>query len=554
MASNNGGNNPPIPIGGGATGAMFQGTDQTPIPLSAIAAPAAPTVAEAAPHAGVLNTLDPYFYQQFVALSNFTWATSQAPGTLLWSSPITPTRAHVNLQYLARMYNIWVGGLDYQVKVAGTGFHAGAIAIVRLPPNINPSKISSVQQFTMFEYTVIDPKTLEAMSKSVCDQRPIHYHYVNDDIELPNSIGGYLAIYVLIQLNTSSTGTAQIDLQVFNKASLDFALLQIVPVTLPELAPPAPTFFDTLWDAAGSQLDPYTLDNIEDVFIQVKNPPPTEVRLEDRSCGLVSMRTGEYIGEPIVQSSDALDIFTTGPTSGYFCNSTGTRTPKNFLLSTRVVYNAVAKDSASNTTYLLTLNGNGALDMTTTGFTQAGSQVNFASGRRLNVNYLIPRDFIQSANAYKAVPPVRDECFIGFRANVEFIAFQPASTSVQTTSVALTTTTISGILANTTYRMPFGQCALLQVVDREFNLPVLFIKMYKEGYFAAASVATNISVRLADYRLQFVGYLRETDPIPGQTSAMQQTLLTRQMQYQYERLSRMQISDGSSSSSSSSGH
>jgi hypothetical protein len=77
--------------------------------------------------------------------------------------PITPLRANNIISYLAGIFNAWNGGLEYQAKVAGTGFHAGALGIARIPPNIDPTTLKTVSQFTAFEYSVIDPKTLEAI-------------------------------------------------------------------------------------------------------------------------------------------------------------------------------------------------------------------------------------------------------------------------------------------------------------------------------------------------------------------------------------------------------
>lgn len=187
-----------------------------------------PPSEEAATHTGAFNTIDMYMRMQFLALASFRWSTEQNPGTLLWSTPITPKLSHQFIRHLSEMYNTWVGGFDYNIKVCGTGFHAGAIAIVRLPPNIAPNTVTSPADFTAFEYMIIDPKTLEVVTEHIIDQRRWMYHYMNDTGV--DSIGGYIAAYVLVPLVTSSTGATQINVQVLTRPSMDFNFFQIKPL------------------------------------------------------------------------------------------------------------------------------------------------------------------------------------------------------------------------------------------------------------------------------------------------------------------------------------
>lgn len=55
------------------------------------------------------------------------------------------------------------------------------------------------------------------------------YHYTSDT-QTPDGIGGHIAVYVLVQLNTSSTGSQQIALQVLTRPSQDFNFFQIRPI------------------------------------------------------------------------------------------------------------------------------------------------------------------------------------------------------------------------------------------------------------------------------------------------------------------------------------
>lgn len=153
-------------------------------------------------------------------------------GTLLFSKPIHPSASHQYLAHLSRMYNAFGGGIDFSVKVCGTGFHAGALMIVRIPPNLKPEKISSLQDLTAFEYLVIDPKCLEVVSETVIDQRNVMFHWMPLDLENRQTFGGYFCIYVLVPLNTSATGSSQIALQVFERPSRMFNFIQLRPLDL----------------------------------------------------------------------------------------------------------------------------------------------------------------------------------------------------------------------------------------------------------------------------------------------------------------------------------
>ena len=76
------------------------------------------------------------------------------------------------------MYNAFAGGFQFSLTIAGTGFHAGKLMVVRLPPNIHPTSLRRIQDVGAFPYYIIDPKTLETIVKSAMDQRDVMYHYL----------------------------------------------------------------------------------------------------------------------------------------------------------------------------------------------------------------------------------------------------------------------------------------------------------------------------------------------------------------------------------------
>jgi len=190
-----------------------------------------PSSEEAMVHAGQVNTIDVSIRMQYIATAMFPWTSAQAPGTLLWTNTIHPKNSNEWIQHLSEMYNVWAGGFDYKFKVCGTGFHAGSIAFVRLPPNIRPESVTAPSQFTCYEYVVIDPKTQDGICEFIMDQRRFAYHYVEDDSNDKDAIGGHVAAYVLDPLVTSSTGSNNINIQVFHKPSEQFIFDQLKHIT-----------------------------------------------------------------------------------------------------------------------------------------------------------------------------------------------------------------------------------------------------------------------------------------------------------------------------------
>jgi hypothetical protein len=135
----------------------------------------------------------------------------------LYSCPIHWSQYNPIIQQLCSIYNCHQSDADFGVKVAGTGFHAGALAFCRIPPNIDPLTVASPRDFTIFEWELIDPKKLELEGVDVMDQRNVMYHYNPLDLKNPETFGGYFAIFVLMQLATSSSGNQQISVMVLNK-------------------------------------------------------------------------------------------------------------------------------------------------------------------------------------------------------------------------------------------------------------------------------------------------------------------------------------------------
>lgn len=212
--------------------------------VSALGTPG-PKPGEVVVHTGQKNSLDFSIDRQFIPIDTFIWSTTQPRGTLLWQSPVHPSRVNPLVAYLSGIYNTWGGGIEFNFKVAGTGFHAGSLAFVRIPPNRRPQQFSTPTEWGAFEWVAMDPKTLEVLSLDIMDQRQLNFHYMKLDESDPTSFGGWIACYVLIPLNTSSTGTQQIAVQAFSRPGSTFTMNQLIMPTISEPENPRPALLES---------------------------------------------------------------------------------------------------------------------------------------------------------------------------------------------------------------------------------------------------------------------------------------------------------------------
>jgi hypothetical protein len=490
------GNNPPMPetIGEKATGSVFSSTDMSALDQPAIAGPRAPTI-EGPRHANV-NTGDimTYLKSQHIAVNRFTWTTSQLPGTLLYSTPITPIRANNIVSYLSGIYNAWNGGLEYQAKVAGTGFHAGAIGLVRIPPNIDPTALKTVEQFTAFEYNVIDPKTLEAVSKDISDQRPIMYHYVSDDFTNPNNIGGHFAIFVILQLNTSSTGTNQIDVQVFNKLAPDFRFIQVIPPNIPSIPPTDIAKWSTLFQTPALHLSPVLRTPIGTVTFQ------TAATTSSANTGLVSL-AGTAVGSPSYLENTVINninylgflFYATSATNLIPVLNSPTQFNRNVTITgtTAQQFTNVIGGNISTSSNSIVLNAAN----TVTGATVAAYYIAspfFATGSTITYPGVVP------------LAPLAGESLVTFETT--FQSGGPKS--------FLTTTYFEQTFKTGRFIIAGNEAVILQLSSKASGLPIGYLKLYYNGYFTTNAVTTAVTLDLADLQTTFVGYVSSSTPIP----------------------------------------
>jgi hypothetical protein len=513
----NGGNNPPIPemVGEPATGAVFSSTDIMKLDQPAIAGPRANNI-EGFRHANVAQSgIMSYLKSQHLAFQRFSWSTSQLPGTLLLNVPITPLRANSIISYLSGIYNCWNGGLEYQAKVAGTGFHAGALGLARIPPNIDPTTLKTVEQFTAFEYSVIDPKTLEAVSKDISDQRPVMFHYMSNDFANPNNIGGHFVIFVLLRLNTSSTGTNQIDVQVFNKLAPDFNFIQVIPPAITGVVPTDTLKWSTLFETPNLHLSPVLKTPISTITFQANT------YTSSANCGLVSLA-----GSPIGSSSYLENTIINNVSILGFLFYATTATNLIPVLNSPTQYNRNVQINGNSPPQFNSIFTNLNPILATSNVVPLNAATTTANAAPGGYYVLGPiagnQTFSVTYPGVTAIVPPSGESLVTFETNYQ--SGGPES--------HLTTTFFEQVFKTGKFIIAGNEAVLLQLSSKSSGLPIGYLKLYYNGYFTTNSVLTAVTYDLNDLSVTFLEYVSAASPFPSLNLSMltsRQQLQMRQM-------------------------
>lgn len=476
-----------------------------------------PSPIEAVTHIGEANSIDPYFYQQNIHAATFTWNTKDPPGKLLWYVKLAPQEMNKGLAYLSKLYLTWVGDFLLTFKLAATSFHAGNFVVVSLPPTVHPESLAGKKDYTFYPWAAMDPKTYEIVSFVGRDKRPLAFHYV-DGMDMGNDsldIGGYIAAYVDLQLNTSATGSQAIQIQVWSKLAQNFRFSYIRPPTtsvVPAqiLVPPvldhylhfgesfhfslssAPTYPENLvvLPAALKQLTTggYNTSNLYGSMANSKfsldEPVPAYESWEIKVLGDHT--------EPDVTVQILKPMWQWEPTNWF---------PVGQRSATRKAANVTIKKSDSKDLPLYTLT-----------FDQAFSTLK-DDDRLYTTNSVAgagPCQWVDNGLA----PPIDGESFLVFGAH------DPKLYSIQTE--ALTGIFFTGMLKQW---VPEGQCALFLLVDTVESLPLSFVKLYSEGFFTTAASTDEVLYEFKDMKLEFYGFINRTTPMPARSPEMSRNKL-----------------------------
>lgn len=470
--------------------------------VSALGNPAGPPQ-EIPAHTGQMNGFDPKIHMQWVPIDTIIWSVNQPSGVLLWKRPIHPSFSNPLLSYLAGIYNTWGGNLDYRFKVAGTGFHAGAIAIVRIPPNRKPEEFQTPQAWGAFEYMVIDPKTLETESVGVSDQRPIAFHYFPFKQDDSYTFGGWIAMYVLIPLNTSATGSQQIAIQAFNKPGDNFQYSQLIMPASNEIANPFPPQYQ-------SYFEDFDLNNITTApcitsYIAIE-PDSLKETFFVANCYKVD-------GSPMSQYASA----TPSPVDTTIDAALQGRVIKLDKLEIQLLQDYISilvpNKSAMGLCGLQT--GDKAI---AEGFENVEVVVAYGNSVVWDVNQTASKVKEDSQVGIlftegKLDDKYKDNVYAASIEGESIIHFRDATKKIPSVqNRRLTQLFKSGKLK----RMFFSNtCALFTMVSVDEGLPLGQVKLYYEGFFTARSTKSQVLLDADKIKFEFSGYIARTDPIPG---------------------------------------
>ncbi|APG77432.1 hypothetical protein 2 [Hubei picorna-like virus 71] len=515
----------PQPTAESAPAEVFESTQAAPhtTTVSGIGNSGAPP-AEITQHTLAHNNIDNYFYTQFIFLDKFTWTTQNVAGTMLWSMPLHPRAFCKELAYLSAIYNTWGGGIEINFKIAGTGFHAGALAFARIPPNIDPSTLGSDYGYTKFEYKVMDAKTLEVDTVHIGDQRQVNYHYMVGDPKDPKSwdIGGTVACYVWAGLNTAATSTQAIQVVISMRLAPEFRFNQIRNLTIEsqENDQKIPTSTEYMFNNISrgtASADRFTSvthlkvlpSTIKKLDIQFSPSAQGDGPYRKSITGYA--QTSTYYREwtrCLVSNADngEFRFKLTNDNEAYFaqqkdfsimqynrlviCNTKANNVKPSIIANlSSSVYNSQIKD------FVMKLDTKMPDGWATDDELLVCPQFPFK-----DISKGMPDQVMEETPV-----PALSESFIVFGRSDNY-----TSGSVQTYSMLreFQRNTLNSWLAT-------GEAALFAVVDKNEQTPLFYVKLYREGYLTARPSTSMLKFDLGSLKLVFQNTIRTTTEIPA---------------------------------------
>nr|QKN88973.1 MAG: hypothetical protein 2 [Picornavirales sp.] len=188
-----------------------------------------PNTREVQAAAGEEVTIPDYFYKQWRRVATLEWTTNDPIGKVLWTANVSPLELDPALAYQMALFHAWGGDFEVSVRAVATGFHAGQMAIVSVPPGIELEDINNPLDYTLFPYEVMDVKKLEANAFTIRDRRNTKYHYMKRSAGPPGiqDIGGKVGLFVDTPLTTSATGVQKIALAVWARCASNFRVAYV---------------------------------------------------------------------------------------------------------------------------------------------------------------------------------------------------------------------------------------------------------------------------------------------------------------------------------------
>lgn len=505
----------PQPDATQAPAEQFGSTEAAPhgSTISGIGNPGPPPT-EVIQHTLAHNAIDPIIYQQFIFNSVFTWSTSDARGKLLWSMPINPTAWNPVMARLATLYNCWGGGVEIDCKIAGTGFHAGCLVFVRIPPNRTAEEFSGNYSWSAFEWYKLDPKTLEVATFRFGDQRQVNYHYTVKEGNDPKSwdIGGTIACFVDLGLNTASTGTNQIEVEIFTRPAQDFVFNQLViPSVDQDVAVEVfPSSVATLLSKFNEWEDlPYATDDGSVLQVEPSTVAefcaPDMLNFNGTYADPIVLKTFPKIRVTYGDVDQGIEVQAEGKKLIYKMNDDFAKFSccySDLVITTVTTGDTWCKKIDNTKLEVIQLGDGPAFAATVDTVPPGGKNAVFTFQRSRLAIGSFSKDFKRFS------PPVK-ESLISFSVSGNrqltkmFIALQ------------------QGLMSH----WPADMCALLVLYDTMEDVPLAFVKWYPEGYMTTSASTNSVSYKLQNMSMKYQSMIARDGNIPQNSDMARNRLM-----------------------------
>lgn len=482
-------------------------------------------------------------YEKWVTIGQFTWESNQTSGSVVANFDIGPSGSNVYVKYFTAPYNSWVGGQDYRLILAGTGFNGGKMLIVYIPPNIDYTTFTSLQDFEVFPKLYVDVKTAEPVPVEGHDYRNILFHYTSTAPTSVDGTGGTIVFLVYLPLISSGNTTAAVNCAVQNKPAKDFRVSTMLPLSAAAEAPfnigrAAALFPET-------SLEPITGQPVTQIQIFSQSGTP---ELTQGMYGAVDA-TGTAMNREFC-ASDCTAFYcvnTSTPPTGQANNTlyrmndptyTPANRPLNYVLGsswTTTTNNTWVATSTNNDSP-----GNWVTNMSFHPYTTyqfLNPENNGWPGGSFSIGFITyvhtPQNMVDPTDT-PILPVNQNESIVVFQTAIP--AFSGAPGSVANIFNCETAEQIvalqGGLLKNVLVE---GQAILFEMISKATGQVVNYIKFNFPGYFTAPATSTNVLYDYVDYRFRPIQVMQMTEDIPltvGVTTAIQMQTMSQSLSKQ----------------------
>lgn len=484
---------------------QFSSTQGPPAQLPSEIQTPTPDTTEVPLAAGEGSLLDRYFYMQHVRITTVSWSTADRAGKLLWSVPLNPSRFHRQLAYFMKAYLSWGGDIEIAIRVLGTGFHAGQLALVQFPPSVQITEYTLPESYTVFPFEVMDVKNLAIMSFVARDMRPLKYHYTRGVEPDPNdwNIGGTLGLFADTQLSTASTGVQKINVAIYARLMPNFRVSFMLPPA--DRIPGSSDFPTELLNALVAPIETLSCSPILHAKFTVM---PSSVK--QLTLGQFGAYT--FDSKPLSNKDNNINIptFTIATYGGQMSTTITLKSIKTSwdcwgeICTVLMTY----KDGEDTKQFAAPISLINFSDATTATFTLvAGGTVPAPIESEC---FVYIQEGSNKLDGYPSQP-------INIPSNKESF-FMPTALDNRVTSVqsqAVSRLLYADFQNNYSEAIPRGQAALLEFTEVDSGLPLLYVKWYRSGVMTTLATTDVQVYDLSNKSFKFASFINVNTEIPA---------------------------------------